>query len=94
MTRPAANARIDALEAEVARLRQAFEERDRAPDGDLVSTTIAGRLIGKSPETLRRWCLAHGIGVFSPAGAVFLVSKKRLAEYLLRTTGAVPEALR
>ena len=62
--------------------------------GALIIDSVAGRLIGKSPETLRRWCLAHGIGDFSPAGAVFLVSRKRLAAYLLQTTGQVPAALR
>jgi hypothetical protein len=89
-----ADQRIDQLEAELARLRRVVEERLPAPDDDLISTTVAGRLIGKSPETLRRWSIAHGIGVFSPAGGAHLISRKRLAAYLLRTTGLVPEALR
>ena len=60
MSRPAASAaqRITALEAEVAALRGLIAERRPAPDGDLISTTAAGRLISKSPETLRRWCIA------------------------------------
>lgn len=100
MTRAAARARprdvaaeLAAVRLELAEMRQLIEARLPAPDGDLISTTAAGRLIGKSAETLRRWSIAHGIGVFSPAGACYLVSRKRLAEYLLRTTGAVPDRL-
>jgi hypothetical protein len=85
---------LEALRVEVAELRALVAERLPAPDGDLISTTVAGRLIGKSSETVRRWALAHGIGVFSPAGGAHLISRKRLAAYLLRTTGEVPETLR
>jgi hypothetical protein len=82
------------LMEEICEVRALLLHRLPAPDGDLISTTAAGRLIGKSPETLRRWCIKEGIGTFSPAGACYLVSRKRLAAYLLRTTGVVPEALR
>jgi hypothetical protein len=92
MPRHSTTARVDQLEIEVAALRQTVDLL--VASDDLISTTAAGRLIGKSPETLRRWALAHGIGVFSPAGAVYQISRKRLAAYLLRTTGEVPEALR
>ena len=101
MTRGAARARsrdvaaeLAAVRLELTQMRQLIEARLPAPDGDLISTTTAGRLIGKSPETLRRWAIVHQIGTFSPAGAVYLVSRKRLAAYLLQTTGEVPEALR
>jgi hypothetical protein len=100
MTRAAARARprevaaeLAAVRLELAEMRQLIEARLPAPDGDLISTTTAGRLIGKSAETLRRWALLHGIGTFSPAGDCYLISKQRLREYLLKTTGEVPSGL-
>jgi hypothetical protein len=68
-------AEIAALRGELAQMRQLISERLPAPDGDLISTTAAGRLCGRSSETVRRWAIKEGVGTFSPAGACYLVSR-------------------
>jgi hypothetical protein len=53
-------------------------------DNEVLSLTEAAQLVGKTPETVRRWCqeCANGRRLGKCyAGALWLVSKRRLLEY-------------
>ena len=91
--RASAAQRIDALEAEVARLRQVIEARP-APDSDarhFIAVAEAARLAGVSTQSVRNWIERHGIGRFFDP--VYLVDRRLLRDHLIRQRGKLPPEL-
>ena len=66
-----------------------FENND-----ELLTTQQAAALAGRSDECIRNWCREGGIGCYDGTLHRYFISKRKLTEYILKSQGALPHALK
>jgi hypothetical protein len=94
---------VEGLRADLAALHNKVDKilerlappSEPSPD-DALSVAQAAELAGVSEVTIRTWIARHGVGEYHEAFLAYVVSRRRLREYLIRRGGAacLPHAFR
>jgi hypothetical protein len=82
---------LSELRRDVANLHKLIEQRLGPGDDDDITVTAAAALAGRSAQTVRNW--ASEVGYFDSKLRRFVISKRKLANYMRARFGTVPRAL-
>jgi hypothetical protein len=94
----AGDARLDKV-AELQRLAADLSEELAAMKGEAadeqLTVTEAAAIAGVTPACIRQWVVKHRLGTLDPHSHIFLISKSKLRDFLLRRHGGqLPGAMK
>jgi|HubBroStandDraft_2_1064218.scaffolds.fasta_scaffold43103_3 hypothetical protein len=98
MMRHRSGARLDnvaTLQRLVADLSEELAARIKEEADEPLTVVEAAAIAGVTPACIRQWVVKHRIGSLDPHSHIFLISKSRLHDYLLRRHGGhLPDAMK